>query len=59
MPNSEDLRRMIVEAVRRGIYKSEVVRAFGVSLSSVKRYARPAEEEKPLTPKERMEWGRR
>jgi transposase len=38
---SEDLRRKIVEALeRRGMTKSEAARAFGVSLSSVKRYAK-------------------
>jgi hypothetical protein len=36
---SEDLRKKIVEALRRGAGKSEAARAFGVSLSSVKRYA--------------------
>ena len=40
---SQDLREKIVEAVfERGIGKSETVRAFGVSLSSVKRYAKAA-----------------
>lgn len=38
----EDLREKIVEAVGRGMPKSEVARAFGVSPSSVKRYARAA-----------------
>ena len=37
--NSEDLRKRIVEALRRGTTKSEAARAFGVSRSSVKRYA--------------------
>ena len=35
---SEDLRERIVEAVERGMGKSEVARTFGMSLSSVKRY---------------------
>ena len=44
---SEDLRKKIVEAVfRRGIGKSEAARAFGMSLSSVKRYARAHSEGK-------------
>ena len=50
---SEDLRKKIVEALRRGKTKSESVRAFGVSRSSVKRYAKLAEEGRPLTPKKR------
>ncbi len=48
---SEDLRKKIVEALVRGIGKSEAARLFGVSLSSIKRYARTAREGKPLTPK--------
>jgi transposase len=50
---SEDLRKKIVEALHRGAGKSEAARSFGVSLSSVKRYARTAREGKPLTPKKR------
>ena len=50
---SEDLRKKIVEALRRGMGKSEAARSFGVSLSSVKRYASMAEEGKPLAPKKR------
>jgi transposase len=50
---SEDLRKKIVEALRRGTGKSEAARSFGVSLSSVKRYARMAQEGKPLAPKKR------
>ena len=37
---SEDLRRKIVDALKRGTPKSEAARLFGVSLSSVKRFAR-------------------
>jgi transposase len=48
---SEDLRQKIVEAVHRGTPKSEVARLLGVSLSSVKRYARLAREGKPLAPR--------
>ncbi len=50
---SEDLRRKIVEALRRGTTKSETARAFGVSRSSVKRYAKLAQEGRPLAPKKR------
>lgn len=50
---SEDLRKKIVEALRRGTGKSEAARTFGVSLSSVKRYARMAQEGRPLAPKKR------
>ncbi len=50
---SEDLRRKIVEALRRGTGKIEAARLFGVSLSSVKRYAKMADEGYPLAPKRR------
>src|SRR3712207_1966660 len=50
---SEDLRERIVEAVERGMGKSEVARTFGVSLSSVKRYVGMAHQGRPLTPKKR------
>ena len=50
---SEDLRKKIVEALGRGATKSETARSFGVSRSSVKRYARLAEEGNPLAPKRR------
>ena len=51
---SEDLRKKkIVQALRRGTGKSEAARSFGVSLSSVKRYARMVEEGRSLTPKKR------
>jgi transposase len=48
---SEDLRKKILEAVDRGMSKSEAARTFGVSRSSVKRYAAARREGKPLTPK--------
>ncbi len=49
---SEDLRRKIVQAVeQRGISKSQAARLFGISLSSVKRYARLASQGEPLTPR--------
>src|SRR5918997_4623339 len=47
---SEDLRRKVVEALERGLNKSQAARLFGVSLSSVKRYARLAREGLPLRP---------
>ena len=50
---SEDLRRKIIEALRRATTKTEAARTFGVSRSSVKRYAKLAEEGLPLTPKKR------
>ena len=50
---SKDLRKKIVQAPRRGTTKSEAARSFGVSRSSVKRYAKLAEEGRPLAPKRR------
>ncbi len=50
---SEDLRKKIVEALDRGATKSEAARTFGISRSSVKRYAKMAEEGRPLAPKRR------
>ena len=50
---SEDLRKKIVQALRRGTTKSEAARCFGVSRSSVKRDAKLAEEGRPLAPKRR------
>jgi transposase len=48
---SEDLRRKVVEAIQRGMGKSEAARSFGVSLSSVKRYVAKAHQGGSLTPK--------
>jgi transposase len=48
---SEDLRKKILQAVDRGMPKSEAARAFGVSRSSVKRYAAARREGRPLTPR--------
>src|SRR5919112_2718938 len=48
---STDLRKKILEAVDRGMPKSEAARTFGVSRSSVKRYAAARREGRPLTPK--------
>lgn len=50
-PYSEDLRTRIVAAVEGDMSKSEAARVFGVSLSSVKRYARLAAQHKPLAPR--------
>ncbi len=51
---SEDLRKKrIVEAAERGTPKAEVARAFGVGVSSVKRYAAAAREGRSLAPKKR------
>ncbi len=50
---SEDLRKKITEALRRGMGKSQAARTFSVSLSSVKRYAKMADEGRPLAPKKR------
>ena len=48
---SEDLRKKILEAVDLGMPKSEAARTFGVSRTSVKRYAAARREGRPLTPK--------
>jgi transposase len=51
---SEDLRRKIVEALeRRRMNQSEAARTFGVSLSSVKRYAKMADQGRSLAPEKR------
>jgi transposase len=50
---SEDLRKKIVEAIERGMPKGEAARAFGVGISSVKRYIAMAREGKSLAPKKR------
>lgn len=47
---SEDLRWKIVGALKRGTTKNEAVSLFGVSLSSVKRFARMERNGVPLTP---------
>ena len=48
---SEDLRKKMVEAKERGMPTVEVARAFGVGISSVKRYAKTAREGGSLRPK--------
>ena len=50
-PYSEDLRLKIVHPVRDGMSKSAAARLFGVSLSSVKRYARMAQRRASLAPR--------
>ena len=50
-PYSEDLRTRIVRAVQAGMSKSGAAHLFGVSLSSVKRYARIAGRGEPLEPR--------
>ena len=50
---SEDLRKKIIEALRRGMTKTEAARTFSVSRSFVKRYAKLAEEGRPLAPNKR------
>jgi transposase len=48
---SEDLRKKIVQALQqRRMNKSEAARAFSVSLSSVKRYAKALSEGRSLSP---------
>jgi transposase len=48
---TEDLRQKIVQALeQQRMNKSEAARAFGVSLSSVKRYAKAAAEGRSLKP---------
>ena len=48
---SEDLRRKIVDAVRRGASKRETASLFGVSLSSVKRFTRMERQGDSLAPR--------
>jgi transposase len=50
-PYSEDLRRSILRAVDEGMPKSAAARLFGVSFSSVKRYARLAQRGVSLAPR--------
>jgi transposase len=48
---SKDLRQKVVQAVERGMSKSQAARLFGISLSSVKRYSRLASHGESLTPR--------
>ena len=50
---SEDLREKIVQALERGMGKSQAARTFSVSLSSIKRYAKLAQKGRSLAPKKR------
>jgi transposase len=50
---SEDLRKKIVQAVERGMPKTEAARSFGVGISSVKRYMAAARQGRSLAPKKR------
>ena len=47
---SEDLRRKIVDAIERGMPKTEAARTFGVGISTVKRYATKAQRGESLAP---------
>ena len=49
-PYSEDLRVRIIRAVQEGMSKSAAAPFFGVSLSSVKRYARMVDRGASLAP---------
>src|SRR5918997_592011 len=46
---AEDLPGKITDVVQSGMFKSKVARLFGVSLSSVQRYARMVHEGRPLS----------
>ena len=48
---SEDLRRKIVDALKRAMPKSEAASLFGVSLSSVKRFAKMERDGVSLAPR--------
>ncbi len=50
---SIDLRKKIVESVRRGISISETARRFDVNRSTVQRYIKQLDEEGSLAPKKR------
>jgi transposase len=50
---SEDLRKKIIEAVERGTPKAEAARAFGVGISSLKRYVAAYRQGRSLAPKKR------
>lgn len=47
---SEDLRKKIVDAIERGMPKAEAARAFGVGISTVKRYMSKAQRGESLEP---------
>ena len=50
---SIDLRKKIVESVRKGVSKSETARRFDVNRSTVQRYIKQLDEEGSLVPKKR------
>ena len=50
---SADLRKKLVQAAERCMPKTEVARAFGVGVSSVKRYVAAARAGRSLAPKKR------
>ena len=50
---SIDLRKKIVESVRKGVSKSETARRFDVNRSTVQRYIKQLDEEGSLAPKKR------
>ncbi len=50
-PYSEDLRRVVVAAVERGMKRAEVVETFAVSLPTVKRWLKQRRETGELAPK--------
>jgi transposase len=52
-PYSKDLREKIVEALGRGMSKSQAASTFCLSLSSLKRYAKLAQGGRSLAPKKR------
>ena len=47
---SKDLRRKIVDAIERGMPKTQAARTFGVGISTVKRYATKAQRGESLEP---------
>jgi transposase len=47
---SVDLRQKIVDAIERGMPKTQAARTFGIGISTVKRYATKAEKGEPLEP---------
>jgi transposase len=50
-PYSEDLRRVVVAAVERGMKRAEAVETFAVSLPTVKRWLKQRRERGDLAPK--------
>ena len=49
---SLDLRKKIVESVKKGVPKAETVRRFGVDRATVKRYCKQLDERGTLEPRE-------